>query len=324
MSLLNLGRILSSCLLSVAILLAGSAKAQFQFAPATSLIAVNSASDFSPSLSSDGRTLYFTSQDRGGSGSFDIWTATRPAASGLFGTAVNLGSPVNTNSSDASADISLDGLSLVWTSNRPGALGAYDLWMSTRATTNDVFGPAVNLGASVNSTALDWTPNISDGLTLVFQSNRSGGFGDHDLYIATRPNTSVPFGAAVNLGQPINTAAGEFDPSLSADGLNLFFASNRSGGRGGIDLWVSNRASINDPFGTPVNLGPNVNSVFDETGVDIAYDKSSIVFESTRDGGDHMLQAAVVPEPASLVLLVGGAVALFLAFQRRASALGRQ
>ena len=63
-----------------------------------------------------------------------------------------------------------------------------------------------------------------------------------------------------NLGSVINTAAAEQHPTISKDGLSLYFASDRAGTLGGLDLWVSQRATVNDPWGPPSNLGPNVNS----------------------------------------------------------------
>jgi len=80
--------------------------------------------------------------------------------------------------------ISHDGLLLFLGSDRPGGSGGHDLWVTTRATTNDPWGEPVNLGPTVNSSApYDQTPSISaDGSTLYFSSNRPGGIGDSDIY----------------------------------------------------------------------------------------------------------------------------------------------
>ena len=63
-----------------------------------------------------------------------------------------------------------------------------------------------------------------------------------------------------NLGAVINTGSIEQHPTISKDGLSLYFASDRTGTLGGLDTWVSHRASVDDPWGAPVNLGPNINS----------------------------------------------------------------
>lgn len=64
--------------------------------------------------------------------------------------------------------------------------------------------------------------------------------------------------APVNLGPVINSASSDQGPAISKDGLTLYFHSNRPGGLGGFDMWVSQRASVDDPRGAPVNLGLTV------------------------------------------------------------------
>src|SRR6185436_20973848 len=64
----------------------------------------------------------------------------------------------------------------------------------------------------------------------------------------------------VNLGPLINSAFNDIGPALSKDGLSLYFYSNRPGGFGGLDIWVSQRASDEDAWGSPINLGPVINT----------------------------------------------------------------
>lgn len=127
----------------------------------------------------------------------------------------------------------------------------------------------VSLGPVVNSAFADFDPFIAkDGLSLFFTagSNRGGGFGGFDLWVSQRASEDEPWGAPQNLGATINTSAREFKPSLSLDGHRLYFASNRSGGFGGVDLYVSRRRDKRDAFGwqPPVNLGSAINSTADE------------------------------------------------------------
>jgi len=72
----------------------------------------------------------------------------------------------------------------------------------------------------------------------------------------------------VNLGQAINTVDQDNIPAFSRDGHWMFFNSTRPGGFGGVDLWVSYREQTNDDFGwqQPVNLGPAVNTAFNDSG----------------------------------------------------------
>src|SRR5262249_6104396 len=69
----------------------------------------------------------------------------------------------------------------------------------------------------------------------------------------------------VNLGPTINTTFNESGAALSEDGLSLYFNSNRPGGVGGPDIWVSQRDSVDDEWGAPVNLGPTINTTSAET-----------------------------------------------------------
>ena len=112
---------------------------------------------------------------------------------------------------------------------------------------NDAFGAPINLQA-LNSPDVDAGPHISDDeLTLLFSSSRAGGSGGTDIYRATRASKAVPFGAPVNL-TAINQSGLDGGPELSADGLTMFFATARSGGLGGTDLWKATRASTSVDF----------------------------------------------------------------------------
>ena len=148
----------------------------------------------------------------------------------------------------------------------------------------NMFSNATNLGLSVNSPEADFDPSISaDGLELYFNSYRSGGFGNADIWVATRKTEAGPWGKPVNLGASINSPAHENAPYISADGLSLYFCSDRSGGCGGRDVWVTKRKTRSDPWGEPVNLGPSVNSAADEHGPSISSDGLSLYFSGLWD-----------------------------------------
>lgn len=90
----------------------------------------------------------------------------------------------------------------------------------------------------------------------------------------------------VNLGMTINTTFNDQSPSLSADGLSLYFGSNRprAGGSTDTDLWVSHRSCGECPWGTPVNLGPVVNSSVGDNGPSLSLDGHLLFFTSARTG----------------------------------------
>ena len=190
----------------------------------------------------------------------------RAKADFTFGEPTNLGPNVNSSSSDYGVSISADGLSLFLDSDRPD-LADYDLYVATRETTEDEWGSAVNLGPTVNSptTHNEGCPSISvDGLELFFsgmawQPNATG-YGESDLWVTKRASISDDWSAPENLGALVNTANNDCEPSISADGLSLYFASDRPGGYSTWDLWVTTRKTKDDPWEEPVNLGEPVNS----------------------------------------------------------------
>jgi Tol biopolymer transport system component len=185
--------------------------------------------------------------------------------------------------------VSACGRFLFFGSTRAGGYGNYDLWVATRATLDSDWGIPVNLGPTVNSSALDTDPSIStDGLSLFFRSNRPGGSGRSDLYVATRMTTDDPWGEPINLGPTVNSTGEDSDPSISADGLSLYFSTfqgPRPGGCGGDDIWVTTRSSISDPWGEPINLGPPINTSYNDFMPCISSDGLALFFNSSRPGG---------------------------------------
>ena len=94
-----------------------------------------------------------------------------------------------------------------------------------------------------------------------------------------------PWSEPENLGSTINTTFNEQGPTLSNDELSLYFGSDRPGGIGGFDIWVSQRACKDCPWEAPLNLGPAVNTASDETGPGLSVDGHLLFFRSTRPGG---------------------------------------
>src|SRR3989442_1554270 len=106
----------------------------------------------------------------------------------------------------------------------------------------------INLGPVVNSSADDNRPAIRrDGLEIFLSSGRPGGAGNEDLWVSTRASTLDPWSTPVNLGAVVNTTAFDGGPALSFDGTTLYFHSNRPGGFGGNDLYVTTRTQLRGP-----------------------------------------------------------------------------
>ena len=198
---------------------------------------------------------------------------------------------------------------LVWTFTASSRAQKYSDWSAP-----------INLGPTVNSTSMDRGPAISkDGLSLYFASNRpDGSFGGEDIYVSQRETRDGQWGPPENLGSIINTTDNEMVPALSRDGHLLFFASNRPGGFGGVDIWVSRREHTHDDFAwqPPENLGAGVNSLSldegpsyfenDDAGVPQLYFSSGM----NRPGGAGIYVSEQAPDgsfgPAVLVVELGG------------------
>ncbi|MDR3693725.1 OmpA family protein [Mucilaginibacter sp.] len=116
-----------------------------------------------------------------------------------------------------------------------------------------------------------------DGKFLFFTGcNRPDGLGHCDIYIAQKKGDD--WGKPFDLSPPINTPGWEAQPSISADGKTLFFVSNRKGGYGGYDIWKS---TLTDKgWGEPENLGPNINTAYNEQSPFIHPDDSTLYFSS--------------------------------------------
>jgi Tol biopolymer transport system component len=192
---------------------------------------VNSAnSEYTASISGDGLELYFGSDRPGGHGNVDTYVTRRATRTSPWGPPTNLGSPVNSKYRDFGVWVSSDGLELYFSSNRPGGLDSFDIYVSKRATPQDTWGDPVNLGAAVNSPFVEQAPCLSpDGLLLVFLGTRPGGFGGADLWMTRRANRSAPWEPVVNLGPMINGPSEEYMPRLAPDGSALYFLRDYDG-----------------------------------------------------------------------------------------------
>ncbi len=308
-SALSRSRFVSLSTVVILMATAGIAHADFTFGEVIHLGPVinGPAGDAVTCFSADGLEMYFDSHRAGGHGGWDIYVARRQTVDDGWSAPVNLGPPVNTTHNDYCASISANGLELYFSSdNRPGGVGGADTWVARRATIEDQWGTPTNLGSLVNSTSADIGPRLSlNGLELYFSSERPDGHGSADIWVTTRATMDDPWTAPVNLGPPVNSEASECYPFLSADGLLLLFSENdgsplRPGGHGDIDNWAARRASVSDPWETPVNLGPVVNTPSLDGGPVLSPDECTLYFSSARSGnlggmwGDTW-EAALVP-----------------------------
>lgn len=207
----------------------------------TTSAAATEVNDFCPTLDRDGHEFYFVSNRPGGCGGDDIYT-TRLRPDG-WDPVANLGCGVNTAANEASPfplPQSTTGTVLYFSST---VSGAGDLYLS------EWHGGAFQgrqLVPGVNTASVEGQPNVRrDGLELFFFSNRSGSLGN-DIYSASRASTADDWSTPVNLGAAVNgtTASSETRPSLSWDGTTIYFGSNRAGGEGDTDHYVTMREKL--------------------------------------------------------------------------------
>jgi Tol biopolymer transport system component len=240
----------------------------------------------SPTVSADERTLIFTSERM--EGRQDLFTSTRRRTDDPWGEAVNLGPTVNHPSAhDFSVRLSRDGRSLYFASERPGGFGSSDLYVARRASPGHPWEPPENLGPGINTGAFEAFPTPSaDGNTLYFNRSSAWDSPDSDIWVTTRANEDEPWGAPERLPELVRRPGADFAPAISVDGLALYFASNRPGNIGLVDIWAARRPSESAPWGAPENLGTPVNTPQSVAMAPFpSVDGRRLYFMSSRPGG---------------------------------------
>ena len=183
---------------------------------------------------------------------------------------------------EAKPDISHDLLTLHFASSQAGGAGDLDLWRATRATKDSPFGTQVNV-AELNSPERDHTPTTnSDGTLMIFSSNRIGTLGSDDAWVTTRPGPNATWGAPQNLAV-LNSTDRDMGFTMTPDGLCLYYTSNRPGGSGGFDLYMSTRASTDADWSAPTPVS-ELNTPFDDKFPSVTGDNLTLFFASNRPG----------------------------------------
>lgn len=187
-------------------------------------------------------------------------------------TPINIGPQINTAADEYSPIATADQQTLIFTRQINGNEDFY-----TASKLNEKWQNATYLSQQINTAKNnEGSQSISqDGKYLFFTGcNRPDGLGRCDIYISQKKGDewSKPF----NLSPPINTSGWESQPSISPDGRTLYFVSNRAGGYGGYDIWKSTLTSKG--WGQPENLGPNINTAYNEQSPFIHADNNTLYF----------------------------------------------
>jgi WD40-like Beta Propeller Repeat len=203
-----------------------------------------------PAFSRDGHLLFFATGRPGGFGGADIWVSRREHTHDDFAwqPAQNLGAGVNSTSTDAGPsyfDNDEVGVpQLYFNSNRPGGPGTSNIYVSEQAADGS-FGAAI-LVLELSSPGDTSRSSIRhDGREIFFNSNRPGSIDNSfDLWVATRETVFDAWSEPINLGSTLNTELVDVQPYISSDRETLFFASNRPGSLGQVDLYMSTRTKL--------------------------------------------------------------------------------
>lgn len=195
----------------------------------------------------------------------------------------NLGSGVNTAYDEYLPSVTVDGQTMVFTRRFPrtsssaaGVREEEDLYISHYM--DGLWSKAERMAEPLNSNDNEGAQCMSqDGRIIFFTANgRDDCRGRCDIYMCT--NKGGVWSKPRNLGSPINTPAWESQPSFAIDGKTLYFVSDRPGGCGGKDIWKS--VFENGRWSTPQNLGPTVNTPYDEMSPYICFNNKKLYFAS--------------------------------------------
>jgi outer membrane protein OmpA-like peptidoglycan-associated protein/Tol biopolymer transport system component len=188
---------------------------------------------------------------------------------------INMGFYINSVDRDYFPALTADGQTIIFTRVVKGNEDFYistkkdNEWQKANPLSNKINTPNYNEGAQSIS---------PDGKYLFFTGcNRPDGLGRCDIYVSRKEGHE--WGKAINLGKVINSEYWDSQPSISPDGSTLYFVSNRPGGNGGYDIWKS-LLSDEGKWSEPINLGPTINTVYDENTPFIHADGKTLYFSS--------------------------------------------
>ncbi len=262
-----------------------------------------------PVLSPDGTKLYFTrandslniggTKDKG-----DIWFASLNE-DGNWGVPVNLGEPVNNDLKNYLLGFSPDGKIMFLNNEKrnPGGIIVNDGISFSVFSNGSWSNPArVTVDYLLNKSKHQSGSISANGNVMLLSLQSYASRGEEDIYISTYQNGK--WSQPVNVGSQVNTSHQEMTPYLSPDNKTLYFSSNGHGGKGGRDIFMSERLGDGwTEWSKPKNLGSDVNSF----GVELNYfidAKNSIAYFSTTQNSDgygdihaHDITLAIEEEP---------------------------
>lgn len=239
---------------------------------------LNTASnDGCPILNPYDDSLYMASNRPGGQGGLDIWIA--PRSGDGWGTPVNAGPAINTAADEFCPT--------------PARGNRFFFVRRLGPTNTDIFavkhGPngfdspeQLETGAdAINSPWEEWSPSWfeADGRQFLYFASTRRGHPAQEVYY------SIDFGPAQLAQGGVESSASDARPNVRRDGLEIVWDSTRTGSQGS-DIWTASRSSVDEPWGTAVQLGNGINSAGNESRASLSWDGTTLMFGSTRAGGE--------------------------------------
>ena len=146
--------------------------------------------------------------------------------------------PVSAKEREVSACFSIDDKEIYFVSDREGGFGGTDIYR-TQLLSDGVWSEPINLGEIVNSAFDEDAPFVHpDGKILYFSSRGHSTMGGYDIFKSNITGNHV-FSKPINIGYPINTTGDDISFSITSDGKKIYFADNRVGGMGGMDIYTA-------------------------------------------------------------------------------------
>jgi tetratricopeptide (TPR) repeat protein len=224
---------------------------------------------------------------------------------------VQMGNGINTAGHDAAVSLSPSGTKLIiyrFGKEKFMSAASGDLYLSELK--DGKWSKAVRMGDNINSPG--WEPSAcftQDENTLYFASNREGGIGGTDLYVAKKLADGT-WALPKNLGNVINTDGDEDSPFIQPDGKTLYFSSSGHKSMGGYDVFVTHYDDDKKTWSSPENVGYPINTAHDDLYFSWSQDGKRVYFSSARPGGmgDKDLYYAVIHAEMAGTLIMKGIV----------------
>ncbi|HEY6172421.1 MAG TPA: OmpA family protein [Candidatus Kapabacteria bacterium] len=270
--------------------------------------------DFAPTVTADGRTMFFVSKRDGSlKGVEDFWKSTSPENDDTTWQHIINESLINSESNDGAASIAADGQTIYMASQRNTTeRGDVNLWVAVLE--GSTWKNVREVGPPINTTKWESQPSISpDGKKLFFASNRKGKIGDDndknvDIFVSTQ-FADGRWSEPENLGPKINVSDYDASPFISADGTTMYFCSYGRDGKKDLDIYMTEYVGPTAQDWTePRRLPEPINSSANDFFLTVPASGNVMYFTSDRPGGSGTLDIWVAfnPPPPKATLVLRG------------------